>query len=90
MRRRQALRAGVVAGGGRVSVWQARSYWPIYAAAERHGLPICIHAGSTFRHATTANGWPSYYLEDYVVDSHAFQAQFLSLVSEGVFSNFPT
>ena len=24
-----------------------RHYWPIFAAAERHGLPIGIHAGST-------------------------------------------
>ncbi len=66
-----------------------RQHWPIYVAAERHGLPVCIHAGSTFRHATTANGWPSYYLEDTVVGSHAFQAQLLSLISEGVFSKFP-
>ena len=66
-----------------------RQHWPIYVAAERHGLPVCIHAGSTFRHATTKNGWPSYYLEDYVVGSHAFQAQLLSLISEGVFSKFP-
>jgi uncharacterized protein len=66
-----------------------RQHWPIYVAAERHGLPICVHAGSTFRHATTANGWPSYYLEDYVAGSHAFQAQLLSLISEGVFSKFP-
>ena len=64
-------------------------YWPIYAAAEKHALPLCIHAGSTFRHATTSNGWPSYYLEDYVVMSHAFQAQLLSLVAEGVFTKFP-
>jgi uncharacterized protein len=66
-----------------------RQHWPIYAAAERHRLPVCIHAGSTFRHATTANGWPSYYLEDYVVATHAFQAQLLSLVYEGVLTKFP-
>ncbi len=66
-----------------------RFYWPIYAAAEKHRLPVCIHAGSTFRHATTANGWPSYYLEDYTAMSHAFQAQLLSLVAEGVFTKFP-
>ncbi|MBV9735392.1 MAG: amidohydrolase [Acidisphaera sp.] len=66
-----------------------RFYWPIYAAAERYRLPVAIHAGSTFRHATTSNGWPSYYLEDYVVQSHAAQAQLLSLVAEGVFTKFP-
>ncbi len=66
-----------------------RFFWPIHAAAEKHRLPLCIHAGSTFRHATTSNGWPSYYLEDTVVMAHAFQAQLLSLVAEGVFTKFP-
>ncbi len=64
-------------------------YWPIYAAAERAGLPIGVHAGSTYRHATTGNGWPSYHLEDVVTRSHAFQGQLLSLVHEGVFGKFP-
>ena len=31
-----------------------RQNWPIYAAAERHGLPIGIHAGSTYRHPNHA------------------------------------
>lgn len=66
-----------------------RQHWPIYAAAEKHYLPLCIHAGSTFRHATTANGWPSYYLEDYVSATHAFQSQLLSLIYEGVLTKFP-
>ena len=58
-------------------------------AAERHRLPIGVHAGSTYRHATTANGWPSYHLEDVVVRSQAFQGQLLNLVHEGVFAKFP-
>ena len=37
-----------------------RQNWPIYAAAERHGLPIGIHAGSTYRHPNTPVGWSSY------------------------------
>ena len=37
-----------------------RINWPIYAAAERHGLPIGIHAGSAQHHAPTTIGWPSY------------------------------
>jgi predicted TIM-barrel fold metal-dependent hydrolase len=66
-----------------------RMLWPIWAAAERHALPLAIHAGGTARHATTGSGWPSYHLEDYVTTSLAFQAQLLSLVSEGVFAQFP-
>jgi predicted TIM-barrel fold metal-dependent hydrolase len=66
-----------------------RNYWPIYAAAERHGLPIGIHAGSVGRNAPTAIGWPSHFIEDYVANGQAFAGQLLSLVTEGVFRRFP-
>jgi predicted TIM-barrel fold metal-dependent hydrolase len=66
-----------------------RCYWPIYAAAERHALPICIHAGSAYRHPVTSVGWTSYYTEDYAAQAVAFQSQLTSLVCEGVFSKFP-
>lgn len=66
-----------------------RHHWPIYAAAERHGLPIGIHAGSGYRHPVTSVGWPSYYTEDYVAQAQAFQAQLASLIAEGVFAKFP-
>lgn len=67
-----------------------RQNWPIYKAAEKHNLPIGIHAGSSFRHPPSALGWPSYYLEDYVSQSQGFQAALNSLVSEGVFVKFPS
>jgi predicted TIM-barrel fold metal-dependent hydrolase len=63
-----------------------RVYWPIYAAAERHGLTIGIHAGSSYHNPPTAVGWPSYYTEDYVAQAQAFQSQLTSLICEGVFS----
>jgi len=66
-----------------------RQNWPIYRAAERHGLTINIHAGSSFRHAPTSIGWPSYYLEDYVVQSQGFAGVLNSLITEGVFVEFP-
>jgi uncharacterized protein len=66
-----------------------RLYWPIYAAAERHGLPLGIHAGSAYRHPVTGVGWPSYYVEDYAAQAVAFQSQLTSLICEGVFSKFP-
>ncbi|MCC6719312.1 MAG: amidohydrolase [Acetobacteraceae bacterium] len=66
-----------------------RRFWPIYAAAERHGLSIGIHAGSIFRHATTSNGWPSYHLEDYAAHAQSFQSNLLSLVHEGAFTRHP-
>jgi predicted TIM-barrel fold metal-dependent hydrolase len=66
-----------------------RHWWPIYAAAERHNLPIGIHPGSTYRHSMTSLGWPSFYLEDYASYAQAFQSQLGSLVCEGVFAKFP-
>jgi predicted TIM-barrel fold metal-dependent hydrolase len=67
-----------------------RTNWPIYAAAERHGLPIGIHAGSMFRHPVTAVGWPTTYTEEYVNQAGAFQTQLTSLIAEGVFAKFPS
>ena len=66
-----------------------RHLWPIWAAAERHGLPIGIHAGSAYRHPVTSLGWPSYYIEDYSAQSLGFQGQVASLITEGVFQKFP-
>ena len=66
-----------------------RHYWPIYAAAEKHGLPVGIHAGSAYRHPVTPLGWPTYYTEDYAAQAQAFQAALSSLVCEGVFTKFP-
>jgi hypothetical protein len=66
-----------------------RQYWPIYAAAARHGLPVGIHAGSSFRYPMTPVGWTSYFAEDYVNQSQAFQTQLTSLICEGAFSKYP-
>jgi predicted TIM-barrel fold metal-dependent hydrolase len=66
-----------------------RQNWPIFAATERHGLPVGIHAGSTYRHPVTPVGWPSSFVEDYVDQASGFQSQLTSLIAEGVFSKFP-
>lgn len=64
-------------------------FWPIYATCERLGLTIGIHAGSSYHHAVTGSGWPSYWAEDYAASSLALHAQVGSLVMEGVFLKFP-
>lgn len=64
-------------------------YWPIFEAAQRHGLPVGIHAGLMYRHAPTSNGWPSFHLHDYVAGSQVFEDQLLSLISEGTFLRYP-
>ncbi|MBR0687789.1 amidohydrolase [Bradyrhizobium manausense] len=66
-----------------------RQLWPIYAAAERLNLAVGIHAGSAYRYAPTSVGWPSFYVEDYIAQSGAFENQLQSLISEGVFAKFP-
>jgi len=66
-----------------------RHFWPIYAAAERHGLPIGIHAGSAYRHPVTSLGWPTYYIEDYAAQAQGFQSQVTSLICEGVLTKHP-
>ena len=66
-----------------------RRYWPIYRAAERHGLPIGVHAGSAYRHGVTSAGWPTYYAEDSMAQAQAFQSALSSFISEGVFAEFP-
>ncbi|HEX4112811.1 MAG TPA: amidohydrolase family protein [Stellaceae bacterium] len=66
-----------------------RAYWPIYRAAEKHKLPIGVHAGGMMRHAPTQSGYPSYLAEDYVHQAQAFATQTISFVAEGVFAKFP-
>jgi len=66
-----------------------RHYWPVWQAAEKHALPIAIHAGSAYRQAPSSVGWPSYRYEYYLAEAQAFQAQVLSLIYEGVFVKFP-
>ena len=67
-----------------------RRYHPIYTAAVRHDLVVGIHYGGAPGLPPTSVGWPSTYLEEYVGMSQVFQAQVLSLVSEGVFDLFPS
>ncbi len=66
-----------------------RLYWPVWRAAQHHGLPVAIHAGSAMRHAPTSTGWPSYFVEDYIGQAQAFESALLSLVMEGVFDDCP-
>jgi predicted TIM-barrel fold metal-dependent hydrolase len=64
-------------------------YWPIYAAAERHGFTLGIHAGSSYHQAITGSGWPSYFIEDYAAQAAGFHTQLGSLICEGVFVKYP-
>jgi len=65
-----------------------RTYWPIYEAAAKHGFALAIHAGSTYRHALTQSGFPSFLAEDHIHQAQGFANQVGSLVAEGVFAKF--
>ena len=66
-----------------------RIYWPVFEAASRAGLPVCLHAGGLNRHAPMGNGWPSYFVEDHVIQAAGFEGALISLLAEGVFQKFP-
>jgi uncharacterized protein len=66
-----------------------RRYWPIYAAAERHNLPVAFHVFGTSGHPVNGAGWPSYYVEEGAGHSTSCQTAVTSLVMEGVFERFP-
>jgi predicted TIM-barrel fold metal-dependent hydrolase len=66
-----------------------RHFWPVYQLAEKHRLPLAIHAGTQYRQAPSSAGWPSHRYEYYFVEAQAFQAQILSLIYEGVFGKYP-
>jgi predicted TIM-barrel fold metal-dependent hydrolase len=65
-----------------------REFRPIFRAAVEAGLPVGIHFGGGGDVPITACGWPSYYIEDHTAMSQAFETQLVSLVCEGVFSEF--
>ena len=66
-----------------------RFYWPLYAAAEKHRLPVGVHAGSMYRHATSQSGFPSTLVEDYITSSQGIGSQLASFLAEGVFVKYP-
>ena len=63
-------------------------YWPIYAAATDHGLPVSVHV-SGFSGVQSGAGWSTYQLEHHANHPLSFISQALSLVCSGVFERFP-
>ena len=70
------------------SLYGISEYNPMYAAAVKHDLAIGIHLAVLLA-STTPVGWPSTYIEECADMAQIFQAQVLSLISEGAFARFP-
>jgi uncharacterized protein len=67
----------------------SRLYHPVWEAIERHGLVAGIQFGGIPGNPPTPSGWPSYFYEEYVGAALTFASQLTSIVSEGVFDQFP-
>lgn len=70
-----------------------RDFWPLYEALAETGLPLAVHpgtegAGTAF--PPTPVGWPSRYMEWHNILPIGYMAQINSLVTEGVFEQFPS
>lgn len=70
-----------------------REFRPIFEAASEAGLPVAMHPGTEGAGTAwppTPVGWPSRYMEWHNILPIAYMAQVNSLVTEGVFEDFPS
>src|SRR5215510_4631512 len=68
----------------------SRLYHPLWEAAAKHDLPIGIHFGGSPGNPPTPSGWASYFFEEYTGMATVFATQVTSMITEGVFDQFPT
>jgi predicted TIM-barrel fold metal-dependent hydrolase len=68
-----------------------RHFWPLYAAAEHHGLPVLAHLGglATYRNGPQPTYLPTFYLEGHATATQAAQSGVASLICHGVFARYP-
>jgi predicted TIM-barrel fold metal-dependent hydrolase len=67
-----------------------RNFHPLWEAITRHDLVAGIHFGGAPGNPPTPSGWPSFFFEEYAGMAQVFATQLTSMVSEGVFDQFPT
>lgn len=65
-----------------------RFYWPVHRAAAEAGFALSVHPGSAYRYAPTGAGFFSSLTEDQVSWTQVFGTQVVSLLAEGVLSEF--
>ena len=68
-------------------------YYPIYEAAERHGLPLAVHPSGTeslYPLGPKMAQVPTYYVEWHTALTQPHQSNVLSMLCHGVFERFPS
>ncbi len=83
----------VLMGSASEAPFGRRAYHPIYAACERHGLPLALHLGGEgagISSPATAVGHPTTYFEWFGSLPQSYMAHIMSMVTEGVFERFPS
>ena len=68
----------------------SRLFHPLWDAIARHDLVAGIHFGGVPGNPPTPSGWPSYFFEEYAGMAQVFASQLTSIISEGVFDQFPS
>ncbi|WP_281708335.1 amidohydrolase family protein, partial [Phaeobacter italicus] len=63
--------------------------WPIYKAAADAGFALNVQPGHTYRHAPSQAGFPSFLVEERIHMAQGAASQTMSLLSEGVMTEFP-
>jgi len=66
-----------------------KRYWPIFAAAVEHDMPLALHNAATGQHPISGGGWPSFYIEDHFALAHNQQSLLATMILDGVFEAFP-
>ena len=87
----RVVAAGIFATAHRIPLGQ-RFYWPLFAAAERAGMPLHVHPSTTSVIANAASlptGMATNYLQSHTCLPQFYMSDLVSLVLEGVFERFP-
>lgn len=67
----------------------SRLFHPMWEAIARHEIVAGLHFGGAPGNPPFPSGWPSYYFEEWAGMAQVAQSQVVSIVSEGVFDQWP-
>ncbi|MBM4418644.1 MAG: amidohydrolase [Chloroflexi bacterium] len=66
-----------------------RIHHEMFEAIARKHLVVGLHFGGHPGNPPTPSGWPSYFVEEYVDMAGVFASQMTSMITEGLFDEFP-